>query len=161
MSESDNRELDFRERIDELVDSFGRASQEGVKASLTECQEIFGYVSISHKEYIAKLFEMDKKIISTIIKYMPTIKESVVEYEVICCSGSTCSKNGAMDVLKAVKETLNIDFNETTKDGKIRLRTQNCFKKCGLGPNIMVNGELRHNMDRTKAIELIRNIERY
>lgn len=158
MSESDNKELDFQKRIDELVDSFGTNSQEGVKLSLRECQEIFGCVSISHQEDIGRLFEMDKKIISAIIKFMPSIKESVVEYEVVCCSGSRCTKNGAIEVLKAVKETLDIDFNETTKDGKIRLRTQNCLKKCGLGPNIMVNGEFYHRMDKTKTLELMKNI---
>lgn len=158
MGERKNKELIFQETIDVLVDSFGIGSQEGVKASLKECQRIFDYVSIDHQEQIANLFQLDKKVISAMIKFMPSIKESIVEYEVVCCSGSRCAKNGSIEVLKAVKETLGIEFNETTKDGRIRLLTQNCFRKCSLGPNLMVNGKLHHKMDKVKAIELMKNI---
>jgi len=38
-----------------------------------------------------------------------------------------------LEVLKTVKDTLNIDFDGTTKDKRIRLITQNCFKKYNLG----------------------------
>lgn len=159
MSEMKNNELNFQEIMDVLLDNYGIGSQDGVKASLIECQKIFDCVSINHQEQIANSFKLDKKVISTIIKFMPSIKESIVEYEVVCCSGSRCAKNGSLEVLKAIKETLGVDFNETTKDGKIRLSTQNCFKKCNLGPNIMVNGKFYHKMDKVKVIELMKNIK--
>lgn len=160
MTETENNELMFKEMLDVLVDSYGVGSQEGVKASLIECQKIFDCVSINHQQQIAELFNVDKKVISTMIKFMPSIKESIVEYEVVCCSGSRCAKNGSIEVLKAVKETLGIDFNETTKDGKIRLSTQNCFKKCNVGPNIMVNGKFYHKMNKGKSIELMKDIKK-
>ncbi len=159
MSEMKDNELNFQEIMDVLLDNYGIGSQDGVKASLIECQKIFDCVSINHQEQIANSFKLDKKVISTIIKFMPSIKESIVEYEVVCCSGSRCAKNGSLEVLKAIKETLGVDFNETTKDGKIRLSTQNCFKKCNLGPNIMVNGKFYHKMDKVKVIELMKNIK--
>lgn len=159
MSEMKNNELNFQEIMDVLLDNYGIGSQDGVKASLIECQKIFDCVSINHQEQIANSFKLDKKVISTMIKFMPSIKESIVEYEVVCCSGSRCAKNGSLEVLKAIKETLGVDFNETTKDGKIRLSTQNCFKKCNLGPNIMVNGKFYHKMDKVKVIELMKNIK--
>lgn len=158
MSEEKNKELIFQEILYELVDSFGIGSQDGVKASVIECQKIFDCVSINHQQQIAKSFQLDEKIIKVIIKFMPSIKESVVEYEVVCCSGARCAKNGSIEVLKAVKETLGIDFNETTKDGKIRLTTQNCFKRCNLGPNIMVNGKFHHKMDKVNSKELMKSI---
>ncbi len=159
MNETNSKELIFQETMDLLVDSYGIGSQEGVKASLIECQEIFDCVSINHQQEIAELFQLDQKVIKTMIKFMPSIKESIVEYEVVCCSGSRCAKNGSIEVLKAVKETLAIDFNETTKDGKVRLTTQNCFKKCNLGPNIMVNGKFHHKMDKEKTVELMKDIK--
>lgn len=158
MGEEKNNELIFQEILYELVDSFGIGSQDGVKASVIECQKIFDCVSINHQQQIAKSFQLDEKIIKVIIKFMPSIKESVVEYEVVCCSGARCAKNGSIEVLKTVKETLGIDFNETTKDGKIRLTTQNCFKRCNLGPNIMVNGKFHHKMDKVNSKELMKSI---
>lgn len=160
MSEEKNKELIFQENLYKFVDSFGVGSQDGVKASLTECQKIFDCVSINHQQQIAESFQLDEKVIRTMIKFMPYIKESVVRYEVVCCSGSRCAKNGSIEVLKAVKDTLGIDFNETTKDGEIRLTTQNCFKKCNLGPNIMVNGKFYHKMDKIKSRELMNSIKK-
>lgn len=159
MSGKKNEELIFQESLSECVDSFGIGSQEGVKASLTECQKIFDCVSIVHQQQISEAFQLDEKIIKTMIKFMPSIKESVVEYEVVCCSGARCAKKGSIEVLKAVKDTLDIDFDETTEDGRIRLTTQNCFKKCNLGPNIMVNSRFYHNINKVKAKELIKNIK--
>ncbi len=158
MSETKNKEMIFHEIMDVLVGNYGVGSQEGIKAVLTECQKLFDCVSMNHQQQIANVFQLDKKVISAMIKFMPTIKESIVEYEVVCCSGSRCAENGSIEVLKAVKQTLGIDFNGTTKDGRIRLSTQNCFKKCNLGPNIMVNGELHHKMDKTTSIECMKNI---
>ena len=159
MKETKNEEMIFLEIINDLVENYGTGSQEGVKASLTECQRIFDCVSINHQQKIAELFQLDQKVISAMIRFMPAIKESIVEYEVVCCSGSRCAKNGSIEVFKAVKETLGIDFNETTQDGRIRLSTQNCFKKCNMGPNIKVNDEFHHRMDKLKTIELIKKLK--
>lgn len=155
MVEDRNDELIFKEGLEETVNSFGKGSQEGAKVSIRNCQDYFGYVSISHQRQIADAFELDEKIIKTIIKFMPSIKESKVEYEIVCCTGPRCEKNGSMEVLKTVKSILGMDFNETSKDGRIRLRAQNCFKKCKDGPNIMINGKFYHHMDVEKTKQIL------
>ncbi len=154
----DNCQLEFNKYLSDLVNNFGVKSQEGAKVAIRESQDRFGYVSKSVQRQIAEAFQLDEKIIKTIIKFMPSIKESNIEFEVICCTGPRCEKNGSSKVIKTVKESLGIGFNETTKDGKIRLRGQSCFKKCGLGPNIMVNGVYYHNMDEEKTKELMNRI---
>lgn len=159
MVEERNDELIFKEGLEETINSFGKGSQEGAKVSIRNCQDYFGYVSISHQRQIADAFELDEKIIKTIIKFMPSIKESKVEYEIVCCTGPRCAKNGSMEVLKTVKSILGMDFNETSKDGRIRLRAQNCFKKCKDGPNIMINGKFYHHMDVEKTRQILDQIK--
>lgn len=158
MCEERNEELVFKYMLDEMVESFGEGSQEGVKFVINKCQEDLGCVSISHQRQIAEAFGLDEKVIKTIIKFMPAIKESKVEYEIVCCTGPRCAKNGSMEVLKTVRNIVGVDFNETTKDGKVRLRSQNCFKKCKFGPNIMINGEFYHHMDKEKAQKILEDI---
>lgn len=159
MLEEISAELIFKEGLEEIVNSFAKRSQEGAKVSIRNCQDYFGYVSISHQRQIADAFELDEKIIKTIIKFMPSIKESKVEYEIVCCTGPRCEKNGSMEVLKTVKSILGMDFNETSKDGRIRLRAQNCFKKCKDGPNIMINGKFYHHMDEEKTRQILDQIK--
>ncbi len=153
-----SKEENFKRDLEELVRGFGEESQEGVKEALRKCQDDFGLVSKSHVTQIADAFNLDEKIVKTIIKFMPTVKESNVEYEIICCTGPRCAKNGSREVIKTIKNTLGIDFNETTSDGKISLRGQNCFKKCKLGPNIMINKKFYHHMNKEKAEEILSEI---
>lgn len=153
-----NKELYFLEELEYIVERYGKKSQEGAKDALRFAQDTFGYVSKAHQVQIAEAFEIENKIIKTLIKFTPSIKESKVEYEVIVCTGPRCAKNGSVEVIKAVKNTLGVDFNEVSKDGRIKLSTQNCFKKCGLGTNIMINGKFHHHMTKEKAKELMEEL---
>lgn len=159
MNTEKNKELLFIERLEEIVDSFGTNSQEGVKLALRETQDNFNCVSKSHQSQIAEAFEMDLKVIKAIIKFMPSIKESIVKYELIVCTGPRCAKNGSIKVINTLKKELGIGFNEITDDGKIRLTTQNCFKKCKDGPNILVNNKFYHHMDEDKTRELVKTLK--
>lgn len=159
MAEKKNQELIMSEELSHLVDRFGSRNQDGAKEAIRMFQRNFGCVSLSHQEQIANAFDLEEKIIKTIIRFMPSVQESIVEYELVFCSGRRCGQKGSILNLKVIKEELGINLDETTKDGKIRLTTQNCFKSCGLGPNIMVNGKLYNHMDEEKTRALLREIK--
>lgn len=42
-------------------------------------------------------------------------------------------------ILNALKRELRIQKNGVSIDGKFKLRTQNCLKKCGTAPNIIID----------------------
>ncbi len=155
-----NKELIFKEELELIVENFGEGSQEGMKEALRSCQNILGYVSKANQKAIGQAFMSDEKMIGTLLKFMPSIKESKVEYEVVCCTGPRCAKNGSLEVIRTVKESLGLSFDEVSEDGRVRLSTQNCFKRCGEGPNIMVNGKFHHRMDREKARSLMEDIKK-
>lgn len=153
-----NQEPKLIEILEDAVANFGEESQEGAKFALKECQEKFGCVSVSDQKQIAGALELDEKIIKTIIKFMPSIKESKVEYEIVCCTGPRCAKKGSMEVIKMLKEMTGVDFTENSKDARMSLRSQNCFKKCKFGPNIMINGKLYHHMNKNKVKDVFGEI---
>lgn len=151
----ENKEQFFKEELDYLVESYGVENDEGIKEALRTCQDTFGSVSKAHQIQITDTFQVEDKKVKTLMKFMPSIKESGEEIEIICCTGPRCSKNGSYEVIKLVKKSLGIDFNEVTDDGKIRLRSQNCFRKCQHGPNLQVNGKFYHGMNHEKTRELM------
>lgn len=150
----------FEEDLKDLVYNYGEKNQEGIKDALKKAQEVFDCVDGQCQSLIADNFGVDKKVVKTLMKFIPSIKEEIVEVEVVCCSGPRCSKNGSMEVIKAMKEGLGLDFNETSKDGRIRLTTKNCFKQCGDGPNIKVNDEYYNHMDKDKVCQVIKKIKK-
>lgn len=151
--------LDFVERLEEIKESMGSGNQEAIKMALKECQETFSYVSVASQKQIAEVFEVEEKIVKTMIKFIPAIKESLVTYDIVVCTGKRCANNGSLEVIRELKKLLQIDIGKTTKDGKIRLTSKNCFKKCNLGPNIMINGKFYHNMNKEKVKELVESIK--
>ena len=153
--EERNMQVEFNEEIENILNNYGKKSQDGVKEALRYTQEVFKCVSKQHQKQIADLFDVDIKIITTLMKLTPSLKDSIVEHEVICCTGRRCASNGSVEVIKAVKKSLGLDFNETSEDGKVRLTSQNCFKKCNMGPNIMIDGEFYHYMSKDKVIEVL------
>ncbi len=150
----------FVEKLDELVEVYGEENQEGMKAALKACQDEFGYVAASHQEQIAEKFAVNTPIVKVLMKFIPNIKEIAVEKEVVCCSGPRCKQNGSFEVIKTMREELGLNFGEVSKDGKIRLSSQNCFKNCKNGPNVVVNGKMYEHMDKKKVKELVKEIHK-
>ena len=66
---------------------------------------------------------------------------------VIVCQGKSCSKNGAKKVLQA--------FQKHTS-GKMEIRTQFCFGRCGNGPMILIlPEEIWYDRVEPKQVPLI------
>lgn len=160
MNSDSSLELEFKESLKDMSLDYGKGNQDGIRTALKNCQELFHCVSLSHQKQIAEAFEIKPTTIKTFMKLNKSLKESVVEHEIICCSGQRCASNGSLAVLNAVTNELGIGYNEITKDGRIRLRTQNCFKKCKMGPNIMVDGTFHHYMDARSAKELMKSLKK-
>ena len=60
-------------------------------------------------------------------------------HEIIACTGERCGKKEGGAILNALKRELRIQKNGVSIDGKFKLRTQNCLKKCGTAPNIIID----------------------
>lgn len=159
MKDSQEIQKIFDDELEALVNSFGCENQDGVKEALRFCQETFGCVSKYHQQEIAERFCIHPTTISIFMKLNKSLKESIVEYDIICCTGGRCSKNGSLAVLTTISKELGISHNEVTADGKIRFRTQNCFKQCNLGPNIIINGKFYHAMDAKRAQTIIQELK--
>lgn len=157
------KEYSYEEYADDvkgLASRYGKGSQDGIKDALNIAQEEFGCAEIRCQNIIAEAFEVELKLVKTLIKFNKNITESKVEYEVVCCTGERCRNNGSFEVLKAIRKELGIDFDETTPDGLVLLRTQNCFRQCGKGPNIRVNGKFHHKMTAEKVKDLVEELKK-
>ncbi|NQU41788.1 NADH-quinone oxidoreductase subunit NuoE [bacterium] len=85
-------------------------------------------------------------------------------YHVQVCRGTACHVKGSAAVLEAIKQSLEVQPGQTTKDGLFSMEVVACIGACGLAPVISVNGEffagvtpesVRRIMDdfRKKAVE--------
>jgi len=62
---------------------------------------------------------------------------------------------GAEAIAAKLRDELGIGFGETTSDGMFSLDAARCLGTCGLGPVLMVNGEVHGPMTPDKIPPLL------
>jgi formate dehydrogenase subunit gamma len=66
------------------------------------------------------------------------------KHVVYICRAEACQARGARAVEAHAKQSLGIDFHETTLDGAISLEPIYCLGNCGCGPSVLVDKDDLH-----------------
>jgi formate dehydrogenase subunit gamma len=66
------------------------------------------------------------------------------KHVVYICRAEACQARGARAVEAHAKQSLGIDFHETTRDGAISLEPIYCLGNCGCGPSVLVDKDDLH-----------------
>jgi len=72
--------------------------------------------------------------------------------------GTACYVKGAPALLEKIKETLQVEDGETTKDGLFTLDTTRCVGACGLAPVLTIGDDVYGRVTPDKVPEIF---ERY
>ncbi len=82
---------------------------------------------------------------------MPSNDESV---EIVICLGSSCFARGNSENL----EILNKYVQRHGFNARLRLTGHLCQDECKQGPNVMIGGELHHDVTASKLCDLLQNL---
>ena len=77
------------------------------------------------------------------------------EHVVEVCWGPSCHILGAQRIIKEVLETLGLNSEGDTEDGKFTFKYNTCLAACGQAPVISVDNQLMGRMTAEKAKERI------
>ncbi|MEP6483527.1 MAG: formate dehydrogenase subunit gamma [Rudaea sp.] len=66
------------------------------------------------------------------------------KHVVYICRAEACQSRGARAVEAHAKQSLGIDFHQTTADGAISLEPIYCLGNCGCGPSVLVDKDDLH-----------------
>jgi len=75
------------------------------------------------------------------------------------CHGTTCFLNGSHSVIQHIKDELNIDPGQVTRDGLFSYEIVTCMGGCNNGPVIYVNGEYHTHIKGEKIPEFISKLK--
>jgi len=78
----------------------------------------------------------------------------VGEHVIHLCNSISCWLHDYQTIADHLSKTLNIEFGQTTKDGKITLLPNVCLGCCDKAPALMLDGELVENLD-IKSIDTL------
>lgn len=90
-------------------------------------------------EYIAQMLGMPKIRVHEVASFYTMYNLAPMgRYHVQCCTTTPCWLRGSDDVVKACKDTLGVDFGQTTEDGLFTLSEVECLGACVNAPMVQV-----------------------
>jgi NADH:ubiquinone oxidoreductase subunit E len=145
--------------LKEVIEGYGRKESNLIQV-LHMAQAIFGFLPEEVLRYIA--CEMDltlSKVYGVVSFYSFFSTQPKGRHNIQVCLGTACYVRGGKKVVEKLKELLEIEVGETTKDMKYSLEVMRCIGACGLAPAMSVDGEVHKRVNPNKLHEILTRYE--
>lgn len=112
-------------------------------AVLHRVQEECGYLSKENLESVAQLMQIPAAKVSGVASFYHYFRLKPSGKLIISvCTGTACHVKGADKVISKLKEELQIEFGQTSKDGLFTLQETRCLGACALAPVMKVGDSI-------------------
>lgn len=123
---------------------------------LNEAQCIYGYISMEVQKIISEEMNIPMAEIYGVITFYSRFSlEPKGKYNIAVCLGTACYVKGSQDIIDKIKELLDINVGEMTKDCKFSLEATRCIGACGLAPVMTINGEVYGKLDPSMIKDIL------
>ena len=135
-------EKKLQEEVKEILLQYTEA-KDNLIPILNEVQVKYGYIPKTAQVEISEYLKIPMaEIYGVITFYSRFTLEPKGKYTISVCLGTACFVNGSEKIMERLKERLNIEEGQTTKDGKFSIDSTRCVGACGIAPVFTVNGEV-------------------
>jgi NADH-quinone oxidoreductase subunit E/NADP-reducing hydrogenase subunit HndA len=123
---------------------------------LQQAQEIIGYLPPSIQKHIARGLNIPVSEVHGVVSFYSffTMKPKG-KHSVKVCLGTACYVKRAEEILDKLRETLNINVGEVTKDKKFSLESVRCLGACGLAPVVVIDKNTHASVDPVKTSAIL------
>jgi NADH-quinone oxidoreductase subunit E len=123
------------------------------------CQDQDGYVSEEAMVFVAdKVGTSAAQVKGVVTFYTLFNTEPVGKHQVWVCKTLSCALRGAQDIIGHCEKKLGVHIGETTKDGKVTLRTAECLASCGTAPMMQVDKKYYENLTPAEVDKILDRI---
>ena len=143
----------LRERI---IGAIQNQSQPTVTtlSSLLAIEDELGYIPKEAVEEVARYNNSTVNDVWAVASFYPNFRFTPpCAHSVEICWGPTCHLLGAGNVIDAVQQELELDFEGDTLDGQVSLRYNTCLGACAQGPVMSVDHNLFGRVSSESAVK--------
>ena len=154
MGISQNEQQSITDLVDQYKDLPG-----ALLPLLHAIQGEVGYVPDSAVATIAGGLNLSRAEVHGVISFYHDFKTHPVGRNTVqICRAEACQSMGSRLLEAHAKETLGIDYHETTADGNITLEPVYCLGNCACSPSVRVNDDIVARVDQDRFDELVDNL---
>lgn len=121
------------------------------------CQRANGaWVSTEVIEFVARRLELSTAHVKGVVTFYSLFNtEAPGKHQVWVCRTLSCALRGGEKLVEHCEKRLGIKVGETTKDGRVTLRTAECLASCGTAPVMQVDRDYYENLTPEKVDEVL------
>jgi NADH-quinone oxidoreductase subunit E len=152
--------LDFRP-LDEILSGMSPVEPDHLIPLLQRIQDAYGYLPRGVVlDACTRTGLPASRVFGVATFYEQFHLEPRGRHLVRCCRGTACHVRGGDDVIKAVKQTLQVEDGGTTEDGLFTLETVACLGTCALAPVVVVDSRYHGKMTPRSIRRLVQTMAR-
>lgn len=142
--------------LENVIDDYEKKESNLIQI-LHMAQAIFGYLPNNVQSFIAEKMDLPiSKVGGVVTFYTFFSTKPKGEYTICVCLGTACYVRGGKKIIDKLKELMDIEVGETTKDMKFSLEVVRCMGACGLAPAIKVNDKVYKRVNPNKLQQILK-----
>jgi NADH-quinone oxidoreductase subunit E len=121
------------------------------------CQEANeNWVSEDVLRFVAERLELSTAHVQGVATFYHLFnRERPGKHQIWICRTLSCALRGGEGLVKHCEKRLGIHAGQTTKDGRITLRTAECLASCGSAPMMQVNQSYHENLTTASVDKIL------
>jgi len=120
-------------------------------------QDDLGYIPAATVPTIAQALNLSRADVHGVISFYHFFRTQPAGRKIVyICRAESCQAMGSAALEAHAKQTLGIDYHQTTTDGAVTLEPAYCLGNCACSPAIMVDGELHSRVSSERFDELVK-----
>ena len=154
--ECDHSEAALLARIGELAAEY-RGKEGSLIQVLHMAQGIYGYLPIEVQKVIADTLDIPLAEVAGVVTFYSFFStQPRGRHTIRVCLGTACYVRGGKKIVERIKELLDVEIGETTKDRLFTFEVARCIGACGLAPVLMINDEVFGRLTADEVPEILK-----
>lgn len=152
---------EVKKQINHWMHKFPAGRQaSAVIPALSIIQDIEGYLSEPMMNAVAEHLSMPPIAVYEVGTFYSMFRlEPSGQHQLEICTNVSCMLSGCNKIVDHVKKRLDIDVNETSRDGLFTLRSVECLGSCGTAPVMKLGKDYVENLTVDKIELLLSKLE--
>lgn len=128
----------------------------GLLPLLHAIQRDIGYIPPNTINDIAHGMNLSRAEVHGVISFYEDFRtEPMGQHVLQICRAEACQSMGARELEAHAKQSLGIDYGQTTSDGHVTLQAVYCLGNCACSPTVRIDDEIHARVDAARLDELL------
>ncbi len=146
-------------KIDEIVARY-KDKPGSLIPVLQQAQEVCGYLPPAVQRYVARGMNISPSVVfgvATFYSFFTLVPRG--KHVIRVCLGTACYVKRSEEILDKIKDELELEVGEVTRDKKYSLEAVRCLGACGLAPVVVIGQDTYGDVAATKVMDIVKKYE--